>query len=226
MKRWQKVIKRGCDILGAGAGIIILSPLFAGIAILIRLTMGRPILFVQRRPGLHARPFLTHKFRTMRDARGAAGILLPDTQRLTRLGRFLRAMSLDELPELYDVFRGDMSLVGPRPLLVEYLNRYTPRQARRHEVKPGITGWAQVNGRQTISFSRRIELDVWYVDHQSLRLDAWILLITIPRVLMAAGVRSGQNVREVDDLPPPASPSENQHENSNFPRDSAASRTN
>jgi len=158
------------------------------------------VLFRQQRPGLGGRPFAIYKFRTMTDARDQQGQLLPDAERLTPFGRFLRSTSLDELPELWNVLQGDMSLVGPRPLLMQYLSRYTPEQARRHEVRPGITGWAQVNGRQTILFSKRLELDIWYVDHVSLSLDLKIILLTIPRAIASHGVVLGQEVTEVDDL--------------------------
>lgn len=200
---YRRYAKRFFDLVIAGLGLWALSPLILVLAILIRLKLGTPIWFRQQRPGLHARPFMLLKFRSMTNARDAHGNLLPDDRRLTTFGRFLRAASLDELPELWNVLKGDMSLVGPRPLLMEYLARYTPEQARRHEVRPGITGWAQVHGRQDIRFSRRIELDVWYVDHQSFGLDARIFFATILKVLMGSGVRSGQDVREVDDLPPP-----------------------
>lgn len=209
----RKQVKRVLDLLLASLGLCLLAPVLAVLVVLVRLNMGSPVLFRQRRPGLHGRPFMLLKFRTMTDQRDVQGHLLPDEQRLTGLGKFLRATSLDELPELWNVLKGNMSLVGPRPLLVDYLNRYTPQQARRHEVKPGITGWAQINGRQNITFSRRIELDVWYVDHQSVWLDVWILLITIPKILMAAGVKTGQSIQEVDDLPPPANHRDNQPEN-------------
>ncbi|MHB8972331.1 MAG: sugar transferase [Pirellulaceae bacterium] len=200
------------EILVTTLSLLIIWPLVLVLGVLVRVNLGSPVLFRQQRPGLHGKPFMLLKFRTMTEATDSAGRLLPDSERLTMFGRFLRGSSLDELPELFNVLRGEMSLVGPRPLLMEYLPRYTLEQARRHEVKPGITGWAQVNGRQTISFSRRIELDVWYVDHQSFWLDLWILLITVPRILMSTGIRSGQDVREVDDLSP-ASHSENQHGN-------------
>jgi lipopolysaccharide/colanic/teichoic acid biosynthesis glycosyltransferase len=146
--------------------------------------LGNPILFTQVRPGLHGQPFRMVKFRTMTDARDSSGALLPDAQRLTAFGRFLRASSLDELPELWNVLCGEMSLVGPRPLLMEYLPLYSPEQARRHEVRPGITGWAQVNGRNAISWADKFALDVWYVDHRSLWLDVCILWLTVRKVLM------------------------------------------
>jgi lipopolysaccharide/colanic/teichoic acid biosynthesis glycosyltransferase len=157
-------------------------PLLA-LGLLIRMITGQPALFRQVRPGLAGQPFAMYKFRTMTDATDNQGQLLPDAERLTRLGRFLRSTSLDELPELINVLRGDMSLVGPRPLLIEYLPRYSQRQARRHEVRPGITGWAQVNGRNTLTWEQKFEYDVWYVDHASLSLDLRILLATIRKVL-------------------------------------------
>jgi sugar transferase EpsL len=169
-------------------GLVILSPVMIGLAIIIRFRLGTPILFTQQRPGLHGTPFTMYKFRTMTDQRDAAGKLLPDAERLTLLGRFLRSTSLDELPELFNVLKGDMSLVGPRPLLMEYLDRYTPEQARRHEVRPGITGWAQINGRNAISWEEKFALDVWYVDHQSLWLDAKIIALTIWKVLRREGI--------------------------------------
>ncbi len=155
---------------------------------LVRRKLGSPVLFRQVRPALHGRPFMMVKFRTMTDERGADGELLPDVQRLTPFGRFLRATSLDELPELWNVLRGEMSLVGPRPLLMEYLPLYSPEQARRHEVRPGITGWAQVNGRNALSWEERFELDVWYVDHRSLWLDLYILWLTVRKVILREGI--------------------------------------
>jgi lipopolysaccharide/colanic/teichoic acid biosynthesis glycosyltransferase len=154
----------------------------------VRRKLGSPVLFTQVRPGLHGKPFRMIKFRTMTDERGPDGALLPDAQRLTPFGRFLRASSLDELPELLNVLRGDMSLVGPRPLLMDYLPLYTPEQARRHEVRPGITGWAQVNGRNAISWADKFALDVWYVDHRSLWLDLRILWRTVRKVLVRDGI--------------------------------------
>jgi lipopolysaccharide/colanic/teichoic acid biosynthesis glycosyltransferase len=158
------------------------------IAATIRLSMGSPVLFRQQRPGLRGKPFYLLKFRTMTDRRNDRGELLPDAQRLTRLGQILRSTSLDELPELLNVLKGQMSLVGPRPLLMEYLDRYTPKQMRRHEVKPGITGWAQVNGRNDLTWEHKFELDVWYVDHQSLWLDVRIVALTLRQVLKREGI--------------------------------------
>ncbi|WP_440112839.1 sugar transferase [Acidovorax sp. BL-A-41-H1] len=155
---------------------------------LVRYKLGSPVLFRQVRPGLHGRPFMMVKFRTMTDERGTDGEMLPDAQRLTPFGRFLRATSLDELPELWNVLRGEMSLVGPRPLLMEYLPLYSPEQARRHEVRPGITGWAQVNGRNALSWEERFKLDVWYVDHRSLWLDLRILWLTVREVIVREGI--------------------------------------
>lgn len=195
--------KRLLDVTVSATGLLVLSPALLVMSILIRHSMGTPILFRQIRPGLHGQPFTLYKLRTMRDAVDGQGQPLPDNERLTPLGRFLRSSSLDELPELFNILRGDMSLVGPRPLLMAYIDRYTSDQARRHDVKPGLTGWAQINGRQDILFSQRVTLDLWYVDHQSLALDLKILLQTIPKMLFARGVQNGQDVRDVDDLPPP-----------------------
>lgn len=168
--------------------LVLTLPLQGVLAACIVWSMGTPVLFRQKRPGLGGRVFTVRKFRTMREAMGADGKPLPDSERLTSLGRFLRASSLDELPQLWSVVTGEMSLVGPRPLLVQYLDRYTPEQARRHEVKPGITGWAQVNGRNAVDWDRRLEMDVWYVDHWSLLLDLKILWMTVRKVLTRDGV--------------------------------------
>ena len=184
----QAVIKRLFDLLVSVLLLLLLAPLMAVIALAVRWRLGAPLFFCQQRPGRRGQPFTMCKFRTMRDSRDAEGNLLPDGQRLTPLGRFLRRASLDELPELWSVLRGDMSLVGPRPLLMRYLPRYTPRQARRHEVAPGITGWAQVNGRNAISWEARFERDVWYVDNWSLWLDAKILLVTLLAVVRREGI--------------------------------------
>lgn len=181
-------LKRGVDIVGSSLMLLILSPLMLVLALLVWRKMGRPILFRQVRPGLHGKPFVMYKFRTMTDARDAQGNLLPDSERLTPFGKWLRATSLDELPELFNVLKGDMSLVGPRPLLMEYLDRYTPEQARRHEVKPGITGWAQIHGRNALSWEEKFKLDVWYVDHWSLWLDFKILWRTLWIVLKREGI--------------------------------------
>jgi lipopolysaccharide/colanic/teichoic acid biosynthesis glycosyltransferase len=181
-------LKRIVDVLVALAALLVLAPLLLALALAVRLSLGTPVLFRQARPGRGGRPFVILKFRTMREARDAAGVPLPDAERLTALGRFLRATSLDELPELVNVLRGDMSLVGPRPLLTEYLPLYSPEQARRHEVRPGVTGWAQVNGRNAISWEEKFDLDVWYVDNRSFLLDLRILVLTVARVLGRAGV--------------------------------------
>jgi sugar transferase EpsL len=182
------VIKRGMDLVAAAAGLLALAPLLAVTALAVRVTLGRPVLFRQRRPGWRARPFTLYKFRTMREATSPDGEPLPDEARLTRLGRFFRSTSLDELPTLWNVLKGDMSLVGPRPLLMEYLPLYSPRQMRRHEVRPGITGWAQVSGRNAVTWERKFELDVWYVDNRSLRLDLLILARTLAGVLRRQGI--------------------------------------
>lgn len=182
------LLKRLVDILGASVGIVLSAPLMLVLAVLVRVTMGKPVLFRQKRPGLHGKPFVMLKFRTMTDQRDANGELLPDELRLTRFGKWLRSTSLDELPELFNVLKGEMSLVGPRPLLMEYLPRYTPEQARRHEVKPGITGWAQINGRNALSWEEKFVLDVWYVDNWNLWLDMKILLLTIWKVLKREGI--------------------------------------
>lgn len=186
--RWPGWPKRAFDLAASALALVVLAPLLALIALAVGLFLGRPVIFAQRRPGWRGRPFVIYKFRTMSAARGGDGGLLPDPDRLTRLGRFLRRTSLDELPELFNVVRGDMSLVGPRPLLMEYLPRYTREQARRHEVRPGITGWAQLNGRNRLPWERRFALDVWYVDHQSFRLDLQILFLTVWCALAQVGV--------------------------------------
>jgi sugar transferase EpsL len=180
--------KRALDLLLASTGLVIVSPLLAIIGFCVWLCYGSPAIFRQKRPGLKGAPFMLMKFRTMSDKRDATGALLPDAERLTRLGRFLRSTSLDELPELINVLKGEMSLVGPRPLMMEYLPRYSPEQARRHDVKPGITGWAQVNGRNALTWEQKFALDVWYVDNQSLWLDLKILFKTLWIVLKREGV--------------------------------------
>jgi lipopolysaccharide/colanic/teichoic acid biosynthesis glycosyltransferase len=180
--------KRVFDLLIAGMLLVVLSPLLVILAVLVRCFLGSPVLFTQTRPGLHGRPFRMVKFRSMLDARDHEGKLLPDVRRLTNFGRTLRALSLDELPELLNVIKGDMSIVGPRPLLTKYLERYNPEQARRHEVPPGITGWAQVNGRNALSWEDKFKLDVWYVDHWSLWLDFKILLLTAGKVMRRDGI--------------------------------------
>jgi sugar transferase EpsL len=180
--------KRVLDLAVAIPALVLLSPVMLVVATLVLLKMGRPILYLQQRPGLHGRPFVIYKFRTMTDDRDEAGALLPNLQRLTPFGKRLRSTSLDELPELINVVRGEMSIVGPRPLLTEYLERYTPEQARRHHVKPGITGWAQVNGRNAISWNEKLAQDVWYVDHMSFWLDLIIVLKTIRFVVLREGI--------------------------------------
>jgi lipopolysaccharide/colanic/teichoic acid biosynthesis glycosyltransferase len=180
--------KRAFDLAVAGLALVLAAPLMACIALLVRWRLGRPVLFRQQRPGLHGAPFTINKFRTMRDARDEHGAPLPDSMRLTPLGRLLRSTSLDELPELVNVLRGEMSIVGPRPLLLSYLERYKPVQARRHEVRPGITGLAQVSGRNALAWDDRLALDVWYVDHQSLALDLRILARTLGQVLRREGI--------------------------------------
>lgn len=181
-------MKRLFDLLLSLGGLLVLALPLLLLWVLVRRKLGSPVLFRQVRPGLHGRPFMMVKFRTMTDERGADGELLRDAQRLTAFGRFLRASSLDELPELWNVLRGEMSLVGPRPLLMEYLPLYSPEQARRHEVRPGITGWAQVNGRNAVSWDERFKLDVWYVDHRSLWLDIRILWLTVRKVIVREGI--------------------------------------
>jgi sugar transferase EpsL len=182
--------KRALDLCIAAPALAVSLPVMLGLAAAIRIGMGSPVVFRQTRPGLRGEPFVVYKFRTMNDARGPDGRLLPDEERLTRLGRLMRRLSLDELPQLVNVLRGEMSLVGPRPLLMQYLGRYSARQARRHEVKPGITGWAQVNGRNAITWEEKFEHDVWYVDHVSLATDLKILGLTILKVIRSEGIES------------------------------------
>lgn len=181
-------VKRLMDVAGATAGLLCTAPVLLATAAIVRLKIGSPVLFRQRRPGLHERPFVMFKFRTMKDAVDGAGNPLPDEERLTPLGRFLRATSLDELPELFNVLSGEMSLVGPRPLLMEYLPLYTKDQRRRHDMKPGITGWTAVNGRNSNSWDKKFQLDTWYVDHWSNELDVKILALTVATVLGRRGV--------------------------------------
>jgi lipopolysaccharide/colanic/teichoic acid biosynthesis glycosyltransferase len=188
------------DLVGAGTLTVLLSPVLAGLAAGIRFTMGSPIFFRQLRPGYKGQPFEVVKFRTMKDAVDANGNQLPDDERLTRLGIFMRQLSLDELPQLWNILRGDMSFIGPRPLLMEFLKWYSPEQMRRHDVKPGVTGWAQVQGRHAILFSKRLELDVWYVDNRSLGLDLKILGLTLLKVLSMRGAQPAQTDAEVDDV--------------------------
>lgn len=192
-----KSTKRALDIVMAALALLMLFPLFVIVSCLIILLLGRPLLFCQQRPGLNGKPFILLKFRTMTDERDAQGNLLPDAKRLTPFGRFLRSTSLDELPELFNVLKGEMSLVGPRPLLMQYLDRYTPEQARRHDVKPGMTGWAQVNGRNALSWDEKFKLDVWYVDHLSFWLDLKIVALTILNILKREGINQpGQATME------------------------------
>ncbi|WBL58818.1 sugar transferase [Stutzerimonas stutzeri] len=181
-------MKRILDIVLASLGLILLVPVIGIVAVCIRRELGSPVIFSQVRPGLHGKPFKMVKFRTMLDAFDAEGNPLPDAQRMTRLGSFLRSSSLDELPELWNVLKGDMSLVGPRPLLMEYLPLYCQAQYRRHEVRPGVTGWAQVNGRNALSWEDKFELDVWYVDNRSFWLDCKIIFLTVKKVLIRDGI--------------------------------------
>jgi len=191
------ISKRILDLLLTIPGILILSPLFIFITLLVGANFGAPIIFRQMRPGYKGKPFWVYKFRTMTIAYDAQENLLPDSKRITRLGRLLRSSSLDELPELFNVLRGEMSLVGPRPLLMQYLERYSPEQARRHEVLPGITGWAQINGRNALTWEEKFNLDVWYVDHWSFWLDIRIMLLTVVKVFRREGINQpGQATAE------------------------------
>ena len=187
-------MKRLFDIAAAGSALLVLSPLLICVAVLVRINLGSPVLFRQVRPGLNAKPFQMMKFRTMLDAVDANGQVLPDDVRLTRFGQFLRSTSLDELPGLWNVLKGDMSLVGPRPLLMEYLPLYSPEQAERHNVRPGVTGWAQVNGRNAISWDEKFKLDLWYVENQSFLLDIKIILLTVKKVLIRDGISADGQV--------------------------------
>jgi len=194
---YRRTGKRMFDLLAAVPILILLTPVLAVLALLVRVKLGAPVFFRQQRPGLHGQPFQMVKFRTMTDARDASGALLPDADRLTPFGRFLRSSSLDELPELWNVVAGDMSLVGPRPLLMRYLPLYTPEQARRHAVRPGVTGWAQVNGRNAISWEQKFAYDVWYVDNLSLWLDLKILGLTVRKIVVREGIsQAGQATME------------------------------
>lgn len=187
-------MKRFFDILSAGVALLVMLPVLLSLYLLIRIKLGSPVFFKQARPGIYGRPFKMVKFRTMTDTRDEAGKLLPDIERLTSFGKIIRATSLDELPELWNVLKGDMSLVGPRPLLCEYLELYTLEQARRHEVRPGITGWAQVNGRNMLSWDEKLRLDVWYVDNQSFFLDMKIIFLTIKKVIKREGISGSGHV--------------------------------
>lgn len=186
--------KRLFDLVAAVLALLLLALPMLPVFVLVRVRLGSPVLFRQTRPGLHGEPFTMYKFRTMTDARDAQGNPLPDAERLTPFGQWLRATSLDELPELFNVLKGDMSLVGPRPLLMEYLPLYSPEQARRHEVRPGITGWAQVNGRNALSWEEKFKLDVWYVDRRSFWLDTKILFLTLKKVLMREDISAEGHV--------------------------------
>lgn len=188
---YKRFFKRPMDIVLSLIALIVLSPLIAIVAILVRIKLGSPVIFKQQRPGLHEKIFTMYKFRTMTDERDENGELLPDSERLTKFGKLLRSTSLDELPELWNILKGDMSLVGPRPLLVEYLPLYNDKQRRRHEVRPGLTGLAQVNGRNAISWEEKFELDVEYVDRISFLKDIYIVLITIKKVFARDGINSG-----------------------------------
>jgi sugar transferase EpsL len=180
--------KRVLDVIVAAVALVILSPIVLMEAVLVRILLGAPVLFTQLRPGLKGVPFTVMKFRTLADRRDASGALLPDAERMTTFGRVIRATSLDELPQLFNVLRGDMSLVGPRPLLMQYLTRYSPEQRRRHDVRPGVTGWAQVHGRNALSWEEKFRHDVWYVDHVSFGLDLLILVKSVGVVLRGSGV--------------------------------------
>ena len=185
---YRRLDKRLLDLVLLVPAFVLLGPAMIAVAFLVRFKLGSPMLFRQRRPGLHGKPFVILKFRTMTDTRDAQGNLLPDSDRLTSFGRLLRRTSLDELPELFNVLKGEMSLVGPRPLLVQYLERYTPEQMRRHEVRPGITGWAQVNGRNALTWEHKFALDVWYVDNLSPWLDCKILFLTLWKLITREGI--------------------------------------
>jgi lipopolysaccharide/colanic/teichoic acid biosynthesis glycosyltransferase len=194
------MFKRAFDIVFSAGWLIGFAPLLLIVAILVRLKLGSPVLFIQERPGFLGRPFRMVKFRTMTDERGPAGELLPDEQRLTPFGKFLRATSLDEFPEMWNVLIGDMSVVGPRPLLMRYVSRYSAFQARRMEVKPGVTGWAQVNGRSAIGWDEKFALDVWYIDHRSFWLDMRIVVMTFFKVLARSGAERDKNAPPLEDF--------------------------
>ncbi len=194
---YSQARKRILDLIITIPALVLVSAVLTPLAVLVRAKLGSPILFRQQRPGLHGKPFIVYKFRTMTDAQDGDGYLLADAERLTAFGRFLRSTSLDELPELFNVLKGDMSLVGPRPLLMQYLDRYTPEQARRHEVQPGLTGWAQVNGRNALTWEQKFALDVWYVDHISLCLDLKIIALTVWKIVKREGIsQPGQATME------------------------------
>ena len=198
-KRIYRIIKRIFDILVSGVGLILLSPLLLILSVLVRINLGAPVFFRQERPGLHEKIFLLYKFRSMKDAVDSRGNELPDEERLSKFGRILRASSLDELPELFNVLKGEMSLVGPRPLLVKYLDLYNAEQHRRHEVLPGITGWAQIHGRNAISWEEKFRLDVWYVDHWTPWLDLKILFMTVKKVFIHEGI-SAENQATMEEF--------------------------
>ena len=193
-------VRRLFDLTGATVLAALLSPVLAALGLAIRFRMGSPVLFRQQRPGFRGEPFEVLKFRTMKDAVDGEGNQLPDEERLTKLGIFMRQLSLDELPQLWNIMRGDMSFIGPRPLLMEFLKWYSPEQMRRHEVKPGVTGWAQVQGRHDIPFSKRLALDVWYVDNRSFMVDLKIVGLTVLKVLSMRGAQPAQTDAEVDDV--------------------------
>ena len=186
------MLKRAFDIVFSAGWLVGFAPLLLVVAILVRLKLGSPVLFVQERPGLRAKPFRMVKFRTMTDERGPDGELLPDEQRLTPFGKFLRSTTLDEFPEMWNVLTGEMSVVGPRPLLMRYLPRYSPFQARRMELKPGVTGWAQINGRNSLTWEEKFALDVWYIDHRSFLLDMKIVAMTFFKVFARSGINAGE----------------------------------
>ena len=189
-----QIIKRTFDVIVSALGLILLSPLLLVLALLVRINLGAPVFSRQERPGLHEKIFTLYKFRSMKNAADSRGNLLPDEARLSGFGKILRASSLDELPELFNELKGEMSLVGPRPLLVKYLELYSPEQHRRHEVRPGITGWAQVNGRNALAWEERFRLDVWYVDHWTPMLDLKILLMTVKKVFIHEGISAENQV--------------------------------
>ena len=190
---YEKYIKRLLDIVLSGCALIVLSPLLLVTAILVRVKLGSPVIFCQERPGKDEKIFKLHKFRSMSDARDETGALLPDEERLTGFGKKLRALSIDELPELWNIFKGDMSIVGPRPLLVKYLPRYNEEQHHRHDVMPGLTGWAQVNGRNALLWEDKFRLDVWYSEHVSFLLDVKVILLTVKCVLHHEGISGGSS---------------------------------
>lgn len=194
MRRWAVMLKRALDIAVSLITIMLLSPVITALALLVLCFLGWPVLFHQQRPSLGGRPFMLHKFRTMSDERDDDGQLAPDAQRLGGFGKFLRSTSLDELPELWNVLMGDMSLVGPRPLLMEYLELYDAEQSRRHEVRPGLTGWVQVNGRNSLSWEEKFALDVWYVDNRNLLLDLKIMLLTVLTIARREGISADNHV--------------------------------